>query len=195
MRPLRSAWTTIPLLLTTLTLGGCQTNAGDTANYPERYVNALDTHTGIAVEPAHLTAFTDFITRIGSPEWEDYFEGVYAEDVHFSDTLAYIADRETLRAYFAELADNGATVSVNMISSQRSGSDAYLIWEMTTSFTPLIATKRSHSIGITHLRFNADGEVVLHQDFWDAATGFYQHVPVLGGALRSVRARLQPETP
>ena len=144
------------------------------------------------MEPAHLQPFTAFITRLGSPEWERHFEGVYAERVHFSDTLAYINDRATLRDYFADLADNGATVDVNILSTQRNGADAYLIWEMTTSFTPIVRTKQSHTIGMTHLRFNAAGEVILHQDFWDAATGFYQHVPVLGSALRGVRARMQP---
>ena len=190
MRPLQITLFTLGLLL----LGGCQSTNPDTANYPERYVSALAAQNGVAVEAAHLQPFTDFITRLGSPEWEDYFNGVYAEQVHFSDTLAYINDRATLRSYFAELADNGATVAVNILSAQRNGADAYLIWEMTTSFTPVLRTKQSHTIGMTHLRFNAAGEVILHQDFWDAATGFYQHVPVLGSALRGVRARLQPAT-
>ncbi|MFK7915381.1 MAG: hypothetical protein AB8B93_15815 [Pseudomonadales bacterium] len=191
MRPLPSAI----LVLTILMLGGCRAASPNTANYPEHYVSALSMQSGVDVQAAHLQPFTAFITRLGRPEWEQHFEGVYAERVHFSDTLAYINDRATLRAYFADLADNGATVQVNILSAQRNGADAYLIWEMTTSFTPVLSTKQSHSIGITHLRFNAAGEVILHQDFWDAATGFYQHVPVLGGALRGVRARLQPATP
>lgn len=191
MRPLQIV-ATISLLSTLGLAAACSSSDSSTVDYPQRYVSALDDRAGVPVQEAHLAPFTAFITRIGSPDWETFFQGVYADQVHFSDTLAYIDDRETLRTYFAELADNGATVAVNILGQHRSGQDAYLIWEMTSSFTPVLATKQSHSIGVTHLRFNAAGEVILHQDFWDAATGFYQHVPMLGGALRGVRARIQP---
>lgn len=46
------------------------------------------------------------------------------------------------------------------------------------------------SVGMSHIRFDADGKVILHQDFWDSTGGLFEHVPGLGWMLRSVKSRL-----
>jgi hypothetical protein len=46
------------------------------------------------------------------------------------------------------------------------------------------------TIGITQARFNAEGQVVLHQDYWDSAAGLYEHVPVLSSLLYAIQQRL-----
>jgi hypothetical protein len=43
---------------------------------------------------------------------------------------------------------------------------------------------------MTMLRFDGEGRVVLHQDFWDPAAGFYEHLPVLGGVLRWIKSKI-----
>ena len=43
------------------------------------------------------------------------------------------------------------------------------------------------SIGISHLRFNADNKIIVHQDYWDSMQGFYQHLPIIGGVLRWIK--------
>lgn len=169
---------------------GCSSQEGN--DYPARYLGAIEASAGVAVTPEHLAPFVSFITNMGSDDWAEHFDGVYAEQLHFSDTLALISRRDTLRAYFDRLHSADTTIAVRVLSQQVSGQDAYLVWEMTSTFAPVIATRRSHTIGMTHLRFNEAGQVILHQDFWDAAQGFYQHVPILGSALRTVRGQVQP---
>jgi hypothetical protein len=44
--------------------------------------------------------------------------------------------------------------------------------------------------GVTHLRFAADGRVNFHQDLFDAAEGFFDVVPVVGGMIRMVKKRM-----
>ena len=44
--------------------------------------------------------------------------------------------------------------------------------------------------GVTHLRFDADGRVVLHRDYWDAAEELYEKLPVVGGLMRLIKRRL-----
>jgi hypothetical protein len=46
------------------------------------------------------------------------------------------------------------------------------------------------TIGMTHLRFDSEGKVVLHQDFWDSTRGIFEHVPVMGAGIRLVKKRL-----
>jgi hypothetical protein len=40
---------------------------------------------------------------------------------------------------------------------------------------------------MSRVRFDAGGRVVLHQDYWDSASGLFEHVPVLGGLIRAVK--------
>jgi steroid Delta-isomerase len=38
--------------------------------------------------------------------------------------------------------------------------------------------------GAGHIRFAADGRVVYHRDYWDAAEDLYEKLPVLGILMR-----------
>ena len=50
--------------------------------------------------------------------------------------------------------------------------------------------KVARSVGISHLRFDGDGKIVLHRDYWDAAGGLYEYLPVVGGLIRWIKGRL-----
>ena len=41
--------------------------------------------------------------------------------------------------------------------------------------------------GGTHLRLAADGRIVEHRDYWDAAEELYEKLPLLGGLMRWLR--------
>jgi hypothetical protein len=45
-------------------------------------------------------------------------------------------------------------------------------------------------MGMSELTFAADGKVARHIDHWDAATQFYEKLPLLGGVLRFIRRRI-----
>ena len=60
----------------------------------------------------------------------------------------------------------------------------------TIRFKRLAGGEDTRSVGMTHVRFDSAGKVVLHQDFWDSTGGFFEHVPVLGWMLRRVKNRL-----
>ena len=44
--------------------------------------------------------------------------------------------------------------------------------------------------GATHVRYDRDGRVTYHRDYWDAAEELYAKLPVLGGLMRFLRRRL-----
>ncbi|MDZ7644911.1 MAG: hypothetical protein U5K76_12275 [Woeseiaceae bacterium] len=49
----------------------------------------------------------------------------------------------------------------------------------------LLGTEGNNGAGrIDIFDLRRDGRVALHQDFWDAAGGLYEHVPMLGGLIR-----------
>jgi steroid delta-isomerase len=46
--------------------------------------------------------------------------------------------------------------------------------------------------GMSQIRFNADGKVVEHIDYWDAASALYARLPIIGSLLSWLRVRLTP---
>jgi len=44
--------------------------------------------------------------------------------------------------------------------------------------------------GCSLLRWNAEGKVERHRDYFDAGALIYQHVPLLGSAIRWLQRRL-----
>ena len=47
--------------------------------------------------------------------------------------------------------------------------------------------------GVTHLRFDADGRVVLHRDYWDAAEELYEKLLLIGAPPSWLRRRMSAE--
>ena len=68
------------------------------------------------------------------------------------------------------------------------GDTAWLTWDLEYRMKPGQPMRRIH--GASQLRFDADGRVRHHRDYWDAAGELYETFPLLGGLLRMLRKRL-----
>jgi len=175
----------VALALLLIAVAGC---AGPTSPaYAVAYRQALEDLPGYApVDPAWLDRFVSHFSSRGDQPMNVDSGALYAEQLYFCDTLLTTRSREQLQAHMAAFTDSGARVAIEVLDRQIDGPDAYLIWFMKASFSPAGREVTSQTLGVSHLRFNERGQIVLHQDFWDAAAGFYEHVPVLGGAIRGV---------
>lgn len=115
---------------------------------------------------------------------------VYAADVWFNDTVKTITGRDALHHYLQETAARVDACRVEIDDIARSGTHYYVRWRMSVVPAGSAADRPWESIGVTHLRFNADGQIVLHQDYWDSSAGLYEHFPVVGWMIRNIKARL-----
>ena len=68
--------------------------------------------------------------------------------------------------------------------------DHYFRWKMMIRFKRFKKNRDTWTVGMSHLRFNAQGLVVYHQDYWNAADGIFRHIPVLGNMINAVINRL-----
>ncbi|MAD08672.1 MAG: hypothetical protein CMP86_14825 [Gammaproteobacteria bacterium] len=158
--------------------------------YPAQYRQALDDFAGHRnVNPESIERFVDFLANLGDPATGTTAASLYAEDLHFSDALMVTRDKKTVVDHFTRLSDAGTRVDVQIHQTLQSDADVYLIWSMQARFTPINKEVTSDTLGVTHVRFDITGQVILHQDFWDSGLGFYSHIPVLGAGVRAVGRR------
>jgi len=111
---------------------------------------------------------------------------VYAPEAWFNDTLATKEGIEAIEAYLLRTARDTKEVRATIEDVAVSGSDCYVRWTMVIRTPNMARGQPITTIGMTQLRFDRQGRIILHQDFWDPGAGIYQQLPILGRAVRFV---------
>ncbi len=145
---------------------------------------------GSAEEGRAVERFQSLLSDYTAPDFATRLPEVYAEDVFFNDTLKTLHGVDAVARHFAATAEAVETGTVEFVDLVAADGDYYFRWVMTVRFKRLDKGVDKLSVGMTHVRFDAAGRVVLHQDFWDSTGGFFEHVPALGWALRRTKQRL-----
>ena len=137
-----------------------------------------------------IQAFERFYDQLDERSLEKNLTAAYAENLYFNDTVTTIHERKNLLTYMRHTQQQLKGIQFEVLSIQQQGRDAFVRWNMHTQFSVLGQDKNVQSIGISHLRFNAENKIILHQDYWDSMQGFYQHLPVIGGVLQWIKSKL-----
>jgi len=116
---------------------------------------------------------------------------VYAPDAYLNDTLKTLHGATPIRDYFLETAENAESITVEFADVTRATDGShYFRWVMDVRMKKVAAGKTIRTPGITLVRFDEKGRVLIHQDYWDSAAGLWEHVPVIGRGIRIIKARL-----
>ena len=156
------------------------------------YQDALRQHPGssAAVE-AGLASFRDVFADLTRPDTGERMAALYADEVFFNDTLITLTSGREVADYMGATGEKLDTSRVVVDQTLRDGVDVYVRWRMDFATSAFGMKIDSKSIGMTHLRFDDDGRVVLHQDFWDAAGGLYEHLPLIGAVVRTAKKMMK----
>ena len=146
---------------------------------------------GSKEEKQALQRFTKFLEGVGNAEYiQKHVREVYSDDAFLDDTLVVKRGVQNIEQYFLKTAKNMTTYKTTIDDIARSGDDYYVRWTMIFAAEGFSGGNPVHSVGITHIRFNKEGKVAVHQDYWDAAKNFYAHLPVAGGVIGFIQKKL-----
>ena len=115
---------------------------------------------------------------------------VYAPDAYLNDNVVGISGVDFITDYFAHAALQADVLDVVFLDVARSKTDYYIRWQMRVDAKALSDGEPVLSYGTTQFRFNREGRVIIHRDFWDSATGIYEHLPYLGPVIKYVHRKL-----
>jgi hypothetical protein len=159
--------------------------------FAEAYHEALDRFPGSsAAVDAGIDRFAATYADLADDSTGARVRDLYADPLYFNDSLKTFRNRDALADYMQATSDMLADSGVTIDQILRDGSDVFVRWTMEFRTETMGRSIHSHSIGMTHLRFNDTGRVILHQDFWDSAAGLYRNLPVIGYALEQVDSRM-----
>ncbi len=121
---------------------------------------------------------------------EDNIRAIYAEKLYFNDTFKIIQNIDDLVNYMSHSAEQVNSTTVDVLDVIRGEHDYFIRWSMQIDTTISGKDIFSHSIGMTQLRFNEQGKVIFHQDFWDSSEAFFEHLPMMGRFVKKVKTML-----
>ena len=151
-----------------------------------RAMSELDVAThgagSVAAAAARVAHFYETLT----PASVSTLAQFYASDAHFKDPFNDVTGIAAIERVFTHMFATVAAPRFVITARIAQGEQAMLGWDFFLQLRGRVIVIR----GVTHLRFDAAGKVVLHRDYWDAAEELYARLPLIGGVMRWLRRRL-----
>ncbi|MEM7023373.1 MAG: nuclear transport factor 2 family protein [Pseudomonadota bacterium] len=131
-------------------------------------------------------AFYESITRESVVD----LRALVAPEVRFKDPFNDLHGVDSMVRVMEHMFDDATDIRFVIDDRTVRGSLCYLRWRFW--FRP---RRFSHGEpwqveGVSLVRFDADGKVLEHIDYWDAAQQIYERIPVVGVLVRRLRAYL-----
>ncbi|MFO1384994.1 MAG: nuclear transport factor 2 family protein [Chitinivorax sp.] len=111
----------------------------------------------------------------------------YAADAHFRDPFNDVYGVAAIKAIFEHMFAVTEVPRFVFVEQLQQGDQAFVTWR----FDCVIRGRLWQIEGSTHLVFGADGRVVEHRDYWDAAEQLYEKLPLIGGVLRLLKRSMR----
>ena len=183
-------------LVPLVALAGC---SGAPLDATREYRAALEQRPGITFAGTEqgrraTERFTALYADLGEQNVQARVRDTYAPDAWFNDTIATEVGIDAIEKYLLKTARGSEMIKGTTRDVAVSGADCYVRWTLEFRTKNLAGGKPVVTEGVSQLRFDEQGRIVLHQDFWNPAAGIYQHLPLLGPAIRFVNGLIsKPE--
>lgn len=177
-------------------LAGC---SGGPTDFTGEYREALAARPGKVFADADqgrraAQVFTELYADLSEENVRRRVRDTYAPDAWFNDTLATEVGIDAIEKYLLKTARGSEMIKGTTQDVAVSGADCYVRWTLEFRTKNLAGGKPVITEGVSQLRFDEQGRIILHQDFWNPAAGVYQHLPLLGPAIRYVNGLIaKPE--
>ena len=128
---------------------------------------------------ARVAAFFEQLT----PANLDRIAEVYAPDATFKDPFNEVQGLAAVQAVFVHMFKSLDEPRFVVRDTLVAGDQCMLTWDFLFRFKRFSSELQTIH-GATHLRFDPEGRVTAHRDYWDAAEELYEKLPAIGAVMR-----------
>jgi len=115
---------------------------------------------------------------------------VYAEEVYFRDAFKQFDRREAIREYMLAGLEPLEDAEFVFNNVARSNGEFYFDWTMRLDFKSTPTGSWEESIGVSRMRFDSQGKVIFHQDYWDPTDIVYRRIPIAKQLIGYVKKKM-----
>lgn len=113
---------------------------------------------------------------------------VYSQDVVFVDPLHHIEGLDALGKYLQTMYGNVLSCRFEYLDEIVKENQASIKWVMRFRHRKLAGGKEIEVRGVTLVEFT--DRITRHEDFFDAGSMLYEHIPVMGAGIRYLKRRI-----
>lgn len=149
---------------------------------------AVDARSDLA--SAHILAdrVIEVYAALGADNVE-LVESLYSPDVYFEDPAHGIHGKAELLAYFNNMFKNLQDCHFEFHQKMVSQDDIVLSWTMHLKHPKLNGGEPIAVEGCSFLN-TRDGQIYSHRDYFDMGAMVYEHLPLLGRIVKTIRHRI-----
>ena len=141
-----------------------------------------------APNPAAIAGLVAYFENL-SPASVAHIGQYYAAQARFKDPFNDVTGIPDIRRIFEHMFV--ALIAPRFVVREQicQGEQCFLTWEFRFQFRNYRVGVEQVILGASHLVFDAQGLVVLHRDYWDAAEELYEKLPLVGSLMRWLKRR------
>lgn len=139
--------------------------------------------------PSPVVVFQSVASRL-TAENLDVLDELYTPDILFQDPAREVRGLPAVKEYYRSLYVGVKTIRFDFDDLIEQPGAAALPWVMTLEHKTFRPGQSVSVPGSSVIRWREGQRVHYHRDYFDLGALLYERVPVLGGIVRSIRARL-----
>ena len=132
--------------------------------------------------------FTDFYKVYTADAIKAGLRSVYADDAFFADPFKAYKGIQQLEDYFVRSTEPVKSCTFTIEDYGVRNGDYYYRWVMDLTLKrkpndPIVG------LGMSHVRYNAEGKIIFQQDYWDTSI-LFEKFPIIGRVIRSIKNKM-----
>lgn len=121
-----------------------------------------------------------------SPETLSSIDRVYAADAFFKDPFNEVTGLSQVKDVFRHMFGQVDLPRFVVTTQVLQGDDAFLTWDF-FFYMKRFSREQQCIRGASHLRFDDEGRISYHRDYWDTAEELYEKIPLLRSFMRGLK--------
>ena len=113
----------------------------------------------------------------------------YGPQARFKDPFNEVVGVPAIQGIFAHMFEALEQPRFVVTGRVVQGQQCFLTWDFLFAFKDFHKDVTQTVRGASHLVLDAQGQVTLHRDYWDAAEELYEKLPVVGALMRWLKKR------
>lgn len=113
----------------------------------------------------------------------------YCDDAYFKDPFNEVRGLVPIQRVYGHMFETLDQPRFVIVQQMAQGNECWLVWEFQFRFRSMLRGRAQVVRGATHLLLGADGKILSHRDYWDAAEELYEKLPVIGALMRWLKKR------
>jgi steroid Delta-isomerase len=122
-----------------------------------------------------------------TPESVSGFGSFYSESAYFKDPFNEVRRLADIQAIFTRMFRQIEAPRFEILERVGDPGGLFLVWNLHFRLRGWKPGREQRIHGVSHLRFDADGKVCYHRDYWDTGEELYEKLPLLGLGARLLR--------